>query len=135
MIRRMRAGVAFPPDLLQDFDKIIKKMGYASRSKAIQDAIMLFVSEKKHLSETEGPQAGIIMILYDHETRGLESTLTHMQHRYTDTINATMHVHLNEKECLETIAVRGDASRVRNLSNELSSKRGVKLVKLAIFSQ
>jgi CopG family nickel-responsive transcriptional regulator len=135
MTKIVRVGVAFPPDLLKDFDEITEKMTYESRSKAIQDAVRLFVSERKHLSETEGPQAGIIMILYNHETKGLESTLTHVQHHYADIISATMHIHLNEKDCLETIAIRGDASRVRNLSNELSSKRGVKLMKAAIFSQ
>ncbi len=135
MTKIVRVGVTFPPQLLKEFDEIKEKMTYENRSKAIQDAVRLFVSERKHLSATRGPQAGIIMILYTHQTRGLESTLTHVQHRYADIINATMHIHLNDEDCLETIAVKGDASRVRNLSNELSSRRGVKLMKTAIFSQ
>jgi len=40
-----------------------------------------------------------------------------------------MHIHLNEEDCLEAIAIKGEASRIRELSNELSSKRGVKLMK------
>jgi len=61
--------------------------------------------------------------------------LTRVQHHYADIVTATMHIHLNEEDCLETIAVKGDASKVRKLSNELSSRRGVKLMKVAIFSQ
>ena len=38
MSKITRAGVTFPPELLKDFDEIISKMGYESRSKAIQDA-------------------------------------------------------------------------------------------------
>ena len=125
----VRVGVAFPPDLLKDFDEIIEEMTYESRSKAIQDAVRLFVSEKKHLLEDKGSQAGIIMILYNHETRGLESVLTHVQHHYADIISTTMHVHLSEEDCLEVIAVKGEVSIIRELSNELSSKRGVKLTK------
>lgn len=46
MTKITRAGVTFPPDLLKDFDEIIAKIGYESRSKAIQDAVRLFVLEK-----------------------------------------------------------------------------------------
>jgi CopG family transcriptional regulator, nickel-responsive regulator len=47
MSKIVRVGVTFPPDLLKDFDEIIDKMGYDSRSKAIQDAVRLYVSERK----------------------------------------------------------------------------------------
>ena len=135
MTKIIRVGVAFPPDMLQELDEIAEKMTYGSRSKAIQDAVRLFVSERKHLLETKGHQAGIIMILYNHETRGLEDTLTHVQHHYADVVSATMHIHLSKEDCFEAIAVKGEASRICELGNELSSKRGVKLMKVAIFSQ
>ena len=41
MSKITRIGVTFPPDLLKDFDEITSKMGYESRSKAIQDAVRL----------------------------------------------------------------------------------------------
>jgi CopG family nickel-responsive transcriptional regulator len=43
-----------------------------------------------------------------------------------------MHIYLDETDCLEAIAVRGDATEIRKLSNELSSKRGVKMLKTTI---
>jgi metal-responsive CopG/Arc/MetJ family transcriptional regulator len=46
-----RAGVTFPPDLLEDFDNITQKMGYDSRSKAIQDVIRLFVTEQNWIKK------------------------------------------------------------------------------------
>jgi CopG family nickel-responsive transcriptional regulator len=134
MTKIVRVGVAFPPDMLKEFDEITHKMTYESRSKALQDAVSLFISERKHLLQAEGPQAGIIMLLYNHETRGLENLLTHVQHHFADIISATMHIHLNEQDCLEAIATKGDASRIRKLSNELSSKKGVKLMKVATVS-
>jgi len=51
MARIIRVGVTFPPDLLKDLDEVTGKMGYGSRSKAIQDAVRLFVSERKWLRE------------------------------------------------------------------------------------
>jgi CopG family nickel-responsive transcriptional regulator len=129
MTKIVRVGVTFPPDLLRNFDEIIRNMGYENRSKAVQDAVRMFVSEKKWLQEEKGTQAGVLMMLYDHEVKGLESALTHVQHLYTRIICSTMHVHLSERDCLEAIAVKGDATEVRRLSDELAAKRGVKILK------
>jgi CopG family nickel-responsive transcriptional regulator len=127
-----RISITLPPDLLREFDEVIRKMGYESRSKAVQDALRLFVSEHKRLEEEKGLMAGILMLLYDHEVRGLEDALTNTQHKYAHMISSTMHIHLTERDCLEAIAVKGDASEIRRLSDELSSKRGVKILKTII---
>jgi CopG family nickel-responsive transcriptional regulator len=134
MAKIVRVGVTFPPDLLKDFDEIIGKMGYENRSKAVQDAVRMFVSERKWLQEEKGIQAGVLMMLYDHEVKDLESTLTDIQHDYSHIISSTMHIHLNERDCLEAIAVKGDASEIRKLSDELAAKRGVKILKTMLVS-
>jgi len=134
MTKIIRVGVTFPPDLLMDFDEIIRKMGYENRSKAVQDAVRMFVSERRWLQEEKGIYAGVLMMLYDHEVRELESTLTDMQHHYTHIICSTMHIHLSEKDCLEAIAVKGDAAEIRKLSDELATKRGVKILKTMLVT-
>jgi CopG family nickel-responsive transcriptional regulator len=134
MAKIIRVGVTFPPDLLKDLDEVIGKMGYESRSKAIQDAVRLFVSERKWLQEEESNQTGILLMVYDHEVRGLESELTEAQHHHSSLISSTMHIHIGERDCLEAIAVKGKASEIRKLSNELTTKRGVKILKTMIVS-
>jgi len=134
MAKIIRVGVTFPPDLLKDFDEITGKMGYESRSKAIQDAVRLFVSERKWLREDESNQTGILLMVYDHEVKGLETELTEAQHRHASLISSTMHIHLSERDCLEAIAVKGKAREIRKLSNELTTKRGVKILKTMIVS-
>ena len=134
MAKIIRVGVTFPPDLLKDLDEIIGKMGYESRSKAVQDAVRLFVSERKWLQEDESNQTGILLMVYDHEVRGLESELTEAQHHHSSLISSTMHIHIGEQDCLEAIAVKGKASEIRKLSNELTTKRGVKILKTMIVS-
>ena len=134
MTKIIRVGVTFPPDLLKDFDDIIQKIGYENRSKAIQDAVRMFVSEKKWLQEERGNQAGVLMLIYDHDIRGLENALTDIQHHYSHIICSTMHTHLSERDCLEAIAVKGDAAEIRKLSDELAAKRGVKILKTMVVS-
>lgn len=129
MARIVRVGVTFPPDLLNDLDKVIKNMGYESRSKAVQDAVRLFVSEKKWLREEAAVQAGILLMIYDHKVQGLEGDLTEIQHKHAGVISSSMHIHIGEKDCLEAIAVKGKSSEIRDLSNELTTKSGMKILK------
>jgi CopG family nickel-responsive transcriptional regulator len=129
-----RAGVTFPPDLLKDLDEIVKTMGYGNRSKAVQDAVRMFVAERKSLQDETEDQAGFIIMLYDHEARGLESALTHVQHHFAHVICSSMHIHLSETDCLEAIAVKGKATEVRKLRDQLATRRGVKLFKVMVFA-
>jgi len=134
MSKIIRAGVTFPPELLKDFDDIINSMGYNSRSKAIQDSVRLFVSERKWLKEEDTIQTGVIVMVYNHEVRNLESDLTEAQHHHSDLISSTMHIHLGEHNCLEVIAVKGKSSEIKHLSDELATRKGVKILKATIVN-
>ena len=134
MTKIVRVGVTFPPELLKDFDEVIGRMGYENRSKAVQDAVRLFVSERKWLQEEKGSEAGVLLLLYEHEVRGLAGALIDVQHHHLGIICSTMHVHLSETDCLEVIAVRGDVSEIRKLNDELASKRGVKIAKTILIA-
>ncbi len=134
MTKITRIGVTFPPKLLKEFDEITNNMGYESRSKAIQDAVRLFVSERKLLKKEKTAQTGVLLMVYDHEVRGLERDLTEVQHNHSDLISSTMHIHIGERDCLEAIAVKGKTSEIRHLSDELATKRGVKILKPIIVS-
>jgi len=134
MSKVVRIGVTFPPELLKDFDEIIAKMGYESRSKAIQDAVRLYVSERKWVKEEDTVQTGVILMIYDHDVRGLESELTESQHHHSKLVSSTLHIHISERDCLEAIAVKGKGSEIRELSNELATRRGVKILKAMIVT-
>ena len=50
---------------------------------------------------------------------------TQLQARAGNMVLATMHVHLDEHHCLETMALRGPAAAVTELADRLRSSRGV----------
>ncbi|MGQ9460450.1 MAG: nickel-responsive transcriptional regulator NikR [Candidatus Bathyarchaeaceae archaeon] len=134
MTKIVRVGVTFPPDLLNDLDEAVDRMGYDNRSKAIQDAVRSFLTEHRLLQKQKGKSAGVIVMIYDHEVKGLEDALIETQHKYSNVICSSMHVHLSEQECLEAIAVNGDADEIRELAQELTTKKGVKQVRSTIVS-
>lgn len=130
----IRIGVTFPSELLSDFDKIIKDMGYTSRSKAIHDTVRTFVNEQKGLADMKGTKVGSLTMIYNHEMRELESDLTETQHHFESIICASMHVHLSKDKCLETIAVKGEVKKIKRLTEKLKARRGVEEVRLNLFS-
>ena len=109
-------------------------MGYESRSKAIQDAVTSFVTEQKLLHKQKGKKAGVLVMVYDHDVKGLEDELIESQHHHRNVINSVLHVHLSDKECLEAVAVKGDAEDIRKLAQELATRKGVKQVRSTIVS-
>ncbi|MCP8316894.1 MAG: nickel-responsive transcriptional regulator NikR [archaeon] len=128
-----RISISLPPDLLDEFDKTIKQMSY-DRSKAIQTSIRNFLTENKWMHEEKGIVMGALAMIYDHEVKGLEESLTDSQHLYSNIISSSMHIHLDERNCLEIIAVKGKVESIRDLTQDLMSKRGVKQIRLAIVT-
>jgi len=124
-----RFGVSVPPELLKEFDEAVARMGY-DRSKAIQLAMRNFLTEYRWEYEEEGVVAGTVTVIYDHEVKGLEESLTDIQHLCRNVISSTMHIHLDERNCLLVIAVKGEVKTIQNLAKELMSKRGIKQLKL-----
>jgi CopG family transcriptional regulator, nickel-responsive regulator len=60
---------------------------------------------------------GVLTLVYDHETHALADKLTDIQHHGYRSITASLHVHLDEHSCLEVIALRGSARRIRAIAN------------------
>jgi CopG family nickel-responsive transcriptional regulator len=124
-----RFTVSTPPKLLEDFDKTIKQMGY-ERSHAIRIAMKNFLTEYRWTSEENKVGLGALIMIYDHGKMGLESTLTDIQHNYRNVINSTTHIHLNDQNCLEILAVNGKVYKIQNLAERLIREKRVKQLKL-----
>ncbi|MGQ9631923.1 MAG: nickel-responsive transcriptional regulator NikR [bacterium] len=128
----VRFGVSIDEDLLKEFDDLIEKKGYANRSEAIRGLIRNMLLEAR---SEEGPDAeaiGTIALVYDHSTRDLSDRLVDLQHKYHHFIVSTLHVHIDERDCLEVLVVRGRNRRIRRISDYLIGTRGVKYGKLII---
>jgi CopG family nickel-responsive transcriptional regulator len=129
-----RIGVSLPKNLLDKFDEIINYRGYSSRSEGIRDAIRNYITHYQWMADVKGERQGVITMIYDHEQRGLPTTLTDIQHEFISIIQASLHSHISHDKCLETILVRGDGSQLRAVAEKLMSQKGVESVKLTTIS-
>ena len=128
-----RFSVSAPSDLVQEFNSAIRDVGY-SRSEAVQTAMRNLLGEFRWTREAKGIMTGAIVVIYDHEARGIEEGLTNTQHHNQDIISSTMHIHLDDRHCLEMIAVKGEVKDIQDLTKELTRQRGVKQTKLALVT-
>ena len=130
----MRISMSLSPKLLREFDRAMKKAGYSDRSKAIQIAMHSFVDEYGWKEDDHQEGAGAIVLLYNNHTYNHDSTSTETQHDYTDIISAVTHTHLDHDNCLETIMVRGEMRRIKELARKISENRGIKSLKVNFVS-
>ena len=125
-----RIGVSLPKNLLDEFDRIISTRGYSSRSEAIRDAIRNYISEYKWLESEKGEVVGVMVIVYDHNVKGVSDIIIDLQHDFGEIVTSSTHIHLNKDQCLELVLVRGRMEEIKKLVDRLSATRGVLNVKL-----
>lgn len=120
-----RFGVSIDTILLGRFDKLIKKLGYRSRSEAFRDLIReRLVSEEWKDEKTE--TVGILGLVFSHDTRELTEILTRIQHKYLDVIVSSTHIHLDHHNCLEVIILKGRSRMIHKISDTLLATKNVK---------
>jgi len=127
-----RISMSLPDTLLSEFDRSLKIAGFADRSKAIQSSLYDFIynNEWKGNDNDNSYGAGALVILYDNHLFGHDTGSVQNQHKYTDIIVSTTHLHLDHHNCLETIMLKGKINRIKNFVRVISESRGIKSLKM-----
>lgn len=121
-----RIGVSLDKKLLSKFDKLIAKKGYQNRSEAIRDLIRRQLSSDQ-LQDPKTNAVGAVFLVYNHDSTKLMQKLTDLQHSHFLHAISSLHVHLDERNCLEVIVLRGQVGQINKMAESLLSMKGVKL--------
>lgn len=128
---KYRFGIAVDNELVRQFDAAVVGAGYNTRSEAIRDLMRQFVVERSAQSE-ERAVVGAVIMVYDHKKRQLPKRLTEYQHEHHDEVIATMHIHLDKTRCMEILATKGEAAKIKKIADGLFAQRGVLFGRLTI---
>jgi len=120
-----RFGVSIGATLLSRFDELIESQGYTNRSEAIRDLVRDRLVEASWEQE-DGNVVGVVAMVYDHDMRQVGDRLTSIQHGHGEHVVSTLHVHLDQHDCLEVVVIRGPGAQVRDMAHRLLSIKGVK---------
>ena len=128
----VRFGVSLEAGLLEEFDKYWEETGFTSRSEALRSLMRDKLSREKWQGG-EGEICATISIVYDHDEMDAAREVTKAQHGLLKCLISTMHIHLDEKNCLEIMALKGTAAEIREAAKVIIPKRGVKQGKLSVL--
>jgi len=137
MAQLERIGVSLDKELLSMFDELIGKQGYQSRSEALRDLVRRELSEER-LSDPKAKGVAAVFLVYDHHSTKLTDKLIGLQHSHSLAsslqVISSLHVHLDEHDCLEVIVIRGQVGEINKVAQSILSMKGVKLGRLNIVA-
>lgn len=128
-----RIGVSLEKDLLAAFDGLIAKRGYPSRSEAIRDLVRQQISEEQ-VANPKAMAVAAVFLVYNHHSTKLMGMLTGLQHSHLLQTISSMHIHLDQHDCLEVIVLRGQVGEINKTAENLISLKGVKLGRINLLA-
>ncbi len=79
-----------------------------------------------------------VFLVYDHHSTKLTDRLISLQHSHNLAsymqVISSLHVHLDEHDCLEVIVLRGQVGEINKVAESILSMKGVKLGRLNIVA-
>jgi CopG family nickel-responsive transcriptional regulator len=127
----VRFSVSLEADLLDKFDRFCKDNRMATRSEAIRQLLREALTAYAWEADTHDAAATLTLVYNHHRTR-LTDQLLELQHKHTDAVIATTHVHLDHDNCLEVIFLRGKATSLREIAAQLRGMKGIRTGQLVV---
>ena len=121
-----RITMSIDEKLASEFDALIAKRGYTSRSEAMRDLLRREVEANRVAYEARSYCVANLSYIYNHHERELAERLTGAQHAHHELVVSAMHVHLDHDHCLESVILKGPTAAVRDFAGALTAERGVR---------
>jgi CopG family nickel-responsive transcriptional regulator len=128
-----RVSLAVETGLLRRFDRLLARRGLGNRSEAIRDLMRRRLVEEEALAG-RGEVVASLTLVYDHAQRELSDRLVATGHHHHARVLSAMHVHLDDRMCLEVMALRGTPAELRHFADHLIGLKGVKHGQLVVSS-
>lgn len=121
-----RITITLDDDLMNDLDALIAARGYQNRSEAIRDLARAGMQQTAPEKGKSGDCVAALVYVYDHAQRDLSRRLVDTYHHHHALSLATLHVHLDDDNCMEVTALRGPGKDVQHFADHIIAERGVK---------
>jgi CopG family nickel-responsive transcriptional regulator len=124
-----RVSLAIEKDLLRRFDALLERRELGNRSEAVRDLIRRRLVEEA--AGGRGEVVATLTLVYDHGQRELTDRLVEAGHHHHARVLSTLHVHLDNRLCLEVQALRGTPAELRHILGLKGVKHGQLVVSSA----
>ncbi|HVP08204.1 MAG TPA: nickel-responsive transcriptional regulator NikR [Burkholderiales bacterium] len=121
-----RFTISLDDRLAVDFDRLVGRLGYASRSEALRDILRARIEEDRAAAGESEHCVAALTYVYKHHQRQLVERIAGLQHEHHDLVVSAMHMHIDHDNCMETVMLRGHTEEVRRFADALTAIRGVR---------
>jgi CopG family nickel-responsive transcriptional regulator len=129
-----RVTMSLDEALADEFDELVKALGYQNRSEAVRD-LMRQALEARRLEKNKSKHCvANLSYIFNHHERALAERLTEVQHAHHDLVVASTHVHLDHENCLESVMLKGPTKTVQSFADQVRVERGVRYGNLNLVS-
>lgn len=130
-----RLSISIDDDLLEEVDRLVEERGYSSRSEAARDSLRTAFANAPSASATPSKAYAVLSYVYEHDLRDLSKRLTGHQHDHHDMSVSTLHVHVNENDCLEVAILKGETDHLQEYADKVITQRGVRYSHLHLIPE
>lgn len=128
-----RITITLDEALAEQFENYRRGRGYGNRSEALRDLIRDRLGAEQLMEPAARDCFATLTYVYNHHQRELAARMTKLSHDHHDLAVATLHVHLDHDNCLETVVLRGPAQRVRAFADAVGAETGVRHARLYLL--
>jgi len=124
-----RITITLDDDLMDDLDRMIVEHGYQNRSEVISDFTRSGMQQAAQKMGNSGECVAALVYVYDHLSRRLVENY----HGHHDLSMATLHVHLDDDNCMEVTALKGNGAELQHFADHIIAERGVRYGRLVMI--
>jgi CopG family nickel-responsive transcriptional regulator len=122
-------SISLNQKILDEIDTLQAEMGFSGRSEAIRAAIRMFIADKKDKDHLVGVIDATLFVIHDEKHTALVSKI---RHDFPQLIKTQIHNHLENQKCLEIFVIKGDAEKIRKMTNTFQTNKNLDFVKLVV---
>lgn len=105
------------------------QQGYKGRSEIVRAGLNALREQSAHQSKLHGDIDAILLV--NHPEKHTES-LMQLRHAHQQLIQTHLHTHLKDHHCLDLFILRGNAERIKQLTESYQTNKKVANVKLIV---
>ena len=101
-------------NLVEEFDKIHKKLGFSSRSEALRESILLFIKNHQKKMDISGHKIANIIVYFPSKRQEILNEFSQISNKYEHILRSNTQYYL-KKYIIRSIIVAGDGELISNL--------------------
>ncbi len=126
----VRFGVSLEKELLEALDDFVKTNKFTNRSQAIRQLIADHTARTNWMCNNL--VAGSITLIYDSHKSNLTEQIVQIQYAHKALVLGSQYFHFENDNCMQIIAIKGEAFQLTNLADQLIALKGIHHGKLTM---